>query len=116
MTKLRQILAFMFAILIASPACCCLGASAPEKPAHSCCGDESERPSDKDCDCADNQQIVTEANQSIPRVPVLFLPPTPLNPPSASVDISPAPNLPSWVTVDTGPPRLRLAVYQRFII
>ncbi|HVJ44924.1 MAG TPA: hypothetical protein VM511_00965 [Luteolibacter sp.] len=117
MTKFRQILAFMFAILIASPACCCFATPAPVKEAaHSCCGSGNEKKPDKNCDCSVKKQSVAESDKPLPHAPAFTVPTILEFPRPVSVEAIPAPNRPSWVSVDTGPPRLKLAIYQTFLI
>lgn len=118
MHRFRCIIAVMLAIFIAGPACCCLGMTQPVKQAeHSCCG--SKKPKEQKesvCACTTaKHQKVAEKDTPLPALFSAALPPLP----GAAVPVLLADRtvIPSPAPVfDTGPPRLRLAVLQRFLI
>jgi hypothetical protein len=117
MYRFRCIIAVMLAIFIASPACCCLGMEQPVKQAeHSCCGSENKEQTESACACTSvKHQKVAEKDTPLPTVFYAALPTLPgahFQRPLAErkVSLSPAP------VFDTGPPRLKLALFQRFLI
>ena len=114
MHKLRCILAFLFAILVAGPACCCFASPPVQQADHACCGGEKEK-KESICNCgtADSQKLTDD-----------------IDVPSALASSAPSPAALEIKTaffrtdiqrmpaayVDTGPLRLRLAMLQRFLI
>jgi hypothetical protein len=117
MHRFRCIIAVMLAIFIAGPACCCLGMTQPVKQAeHSCCGDKTKEQKDSACACTTaKHQMVAEKDTPLPALFSAALPPfpgiaVPVLLADRTVHIIPVP------VFDSGPPRLRLAVLQRFMI
>ncbi|WAC21432.1 hypothetical protein OVA24_08535 [Luteolibacter sp. SL250] len=117
MHRLRCIIAVMLAIFIAGPACCCLGMTQPVKQAeHSCCSGKSKEKKESVCSCSTaKHQKLAEKDTPLPALFSATLPPLPGAPvpvllADRTVSLPPAP------VFDTGPPRLRLAVLQRFLI
>lgn len=118
----RNILAFMIAIFIAVPACCCL-AAAPHTPAaehHTCCGEHGNQREGKEkqetvCNCSTAKyQKVADSDTPVPPIvlePVLnsygsevaWLPPTSEFPTARAVEYP-------------DPPRQLLVKLQRFLI
>lgn len=115
MHKLRCILAFMFAILVAGPACCCIASQPAPQAEHACCGGDKEK-KESVCNCATaGAQKLADTDTNVP--PVFAS----LAPPPAFLEIRtvlPSPDVhpPVAAYVDTGPPRLLLAMLQRFLI
>jgi len=117
MHRLRCIIAVMLAIFIAGPACCCLGMTQPVKQAeHSCCGTKSKEKKESICSCATaKHQKLAEKDTPLPALFSATLPPLPgVSIPALLADEMVI-SLPPPV-FDTGPPRLRLAMFQRFLI
>lgn len=120
MNLLRSILAVLFAIVIANPACCCTvrKAEEPAKVSH-CCGGgtKKEKHSHESCACAAKNPKQVEDPPVVPGITVVELPPVL---PSASDVVLPpvvVRELPQPDFFhDTGPPRLRLVMLQRFLI
>lgn len=119
MHRLRCIIAVMLAIFIAGPACCCLGMTQPVKQKqaeHSCCGGKTKEQKEGACACTTaKHQKVAEKDTPLPALCYATLPPSPgVTVPVVMADrtvaLAPVP------VFDTGPPRLRLAVLQRFLI
>ncbi len=122
MNLLRSILAVLFAIVIANPACCCsMGkADEPAKVSH-CCGGTKEKEDNhspkEPCACAVKAPKQVEDPPVVPGVTVVELPP--VLPSAIAVVLPPVPvrELPRPDFFhDTGPPRLRLVMFQRFLI
>lgn len=115
MHKLRCILAFLFAILVANPACCCFAAPAATQAEHACCGGEKEK-KESICNCETvGTQKLADTDINVP--PALVSPAPPpvaleIEPAFFPADVQPVPA----VYVDTGPLRRRLAMLQRFLI
>jgi len=115
MHKLRCILAFLFAILVASPACCCVATPPAKQAKHACCGGEKEK-KESICNCGTaGTQKLADTDTNVP--PALAS----SAPPPAVLEIKTAffpaeVRTPPTVYVDTGPPRLLLAMLQRFLI
>ncbi len=120
MNLLRSILAAVFAILIANPACCCTAGKAeePVETRHCCGGTKQEKKQlPEHCACTAKQPKQLEDPPVVPVFTAVELPPVL----ESSVD----PRIPA-VPVrevaavdfhhDTGPPSRRLAVLQRFLI
>jgi len=122
MNLLRSILAVLFAIVIANPACCCsVGRSSePAKVSHCCGGSKKkdEKHSHKEaCVCATKSPKQVENTPVVPGVTVVELPP--VLPSGMEIVLPPVPvcELPQPDFYhDTGPPRLRLVMLQRFLI
>lgn len=123
MNLLRSILAVLFAIVIANPACCCSveRTSEPAKVSH-CCGGlkkkEEEKHSHKEaCACAAKNPKQVEDPPVIPGVTVVELPPVLPSGVAIVLPLVPVRELPQPdFFLDTGPPRLRLVMFQRFLI
>lgn len=117
MHPLRCILAALFAILIANPACLCAAMTPAEQPAgHSCCGKQKEK-QEAACDCAAHAPRISEAKASLPDAPAFLLPSAILStPPMPEAGNAPPSTAKVSPRADTGPPRLRLALWQRFLI
>ena len=114
MHKLRCILAFLFAILVAGPACCCFASPPVQQADHACCGGEQEK-KESICNCGTAiSQKLTDDIDVPPALASSAPPPAVLEIKTAifQTDIQRVPA----VYVDTGPPRLRLAMLQRFLI
>lgn len=117
MHKFRCLLATFIAMIIASPLCCCAAPVQVEKQvSHSCCGSHKKEKKESACNCGAHTPRMIENHAAAPDAPI-------------AVAAPPAPTpLPSWealpaafavalpVPVDTGPPRWRLAMLQRFLI
>jgi len=117
MHRLRCIIAVMLAIFIAGPACCCLGMTQPVKQAdHSCCGSKTKEKKESVCGCASaKHQKLAEKDTPLPVLFSAAIPPQPgVSVPALMAERTAIP-LPFPVP-DTGPPRLRLAMLQRFLI
>ena len=121
MNLLRSILAVLFAIVIANPDCCCavMRTDTPAKVSH-CCGGgtKKEKHSHKEaCACAARNPKQVEDPPVVPGVTVVELPP--VLPSRIAIVLPPVPvcELPQPDFFhDTGPPRLRLVMFQRFLI
>ena len=116
MHQLRCILAVIFAILIANPACCCAGMKPVQKEvSHSCCSGTKKEKKESACNCEASKPLITEKHSVLPGTPLLALPqpqisaPLPVTAPMAVI-VSPV------QPTDTGPPRKRLLMFQRFLI
>ncbi|MEK7952849.1 hypothetical protein [Luteolibacter soli] len=120
MNLLRSILAVFFAIVIANPACCCsvTRADATAKVSNCCGGTKKEKHSDKEaCACAAKSQKQVQDPPVVPGFTAVELPP--VLPSMAAIVLPPVPmrDLPQPDFFhDTGPPRLRLVMLQRFLI
>jgi hypothetical protein len=120
MHKLRCIIAALFAILIASPVCCCAAmVKVDQAVEHSCCGHskpKKEKHQDE-CDCTTKTPRIAESHPAAPQAPVFIAPES-----LPAVAFSPSLELPANLfssvpaSIDTGPPKLRLAMLQRFLI
>jgi hypothetical protein len=122
MNLLRSILAVLFAIIIANPACCCsVGrTSEPAKVSHCCGGSkkkEEKHSHQEACACAARNPKQVEDPPVVPGVTVVELPP--VLPSRIAIVLPPVPVCelpqPDFFN-DTGPPRLRLVMLQRFLI
>ena len=123
MNLLRSILAVLFAIIIANPACCCAVGKVEEtaKVSH-CCGGGTKEKKEKHshgeaCACAAKNPKQVEDPPVVPSVTVVELPPVLAS--AIEVVLPPVPvrDLPQPDFFhDTGPPRLRLVMLQRFLI
>ncbi|MCW1922103.1 hypothetical protein OKA05_06030 [Luteolibacter arcticus] len=124
MNLLRSILAVLFAIVIANPACCCTvrKADEPAKASH-CCGgggtkkEKEEKPFHESCACAAKNPKQVQDPPVLPGITVVDLPP--LLPSTIAIVLPPVPvcELPQPDFFhDTGPPRRRLVMLQRFLI
>jgi hypothetical protein len=119
MNLLRSLLAILLVIAIANPACCCTLRShdEPAKVSHCCGGTKQEKHLPDACGCVAKSPQKAEEPPALPVFQAIELPPV----------------LSSWVEVahppvpvrelpqpgffhDTGPPRLRLVMFQRFLI
>ncbi len=119
MNILRSLLAMLFAIAIANPACCCTLRKAEETVAAShCCGGKKEEPATPAaCNCAAENPKQLEEPPTVPGPLAAALPPllpsaVDLLLPAVPVRENSRPDFRS----DTGPPRHRLALLQRFVI
>ena len=121
MNLLRSILAVLFAIVIANPACCCAvtRTEAPAQASH-CCGGgtKKEKHSHKEaCACAAKNPKQVEDPPVVPTVTVVELPPVLESGMEIVLPLVPVRELPQPDFFhDTGPPRLRLVMFQRFLI
>lgn len=122
MQRFRGILAALLAILIVSPVCCCAAPVRVEQKAeHSCChsgnaGGKKEK-RETACDCASKTPRISEHPPVVPDAPVFTIPaPTVHVPFVASVLSSAAHVSDAPAAIDTGPPRLRLVMFQSFLI
>jgi len=121
MNLLRSILAVLFAIVIANPACCCAvtKTEAPAQASH-CCGGGTKKekhPHKEACACAARNPKQVEDPPVIPVFTAIELPPVLMSPlevvhPPVPVRELPQPDFHH----DTGPPRLLLVMLQRFLI
>jgi hypothetical protein len=120
MNLLRSLLAVLFAIAIANPACCCTVRphEEPAKASH-CCGGgtKKEKPTDEACACAAKSPKKAEDPTALPVYKAIELPPVL----SSFVEVIVPERVIKEVgrpdfQLDTGPPRLRLAMLQRFLI
>lgn len=126
MNLLRSLLAALFAIVIANPVCCCAMGSMQEtvKTSHCCGGGSKKRDSDEKhphhdgpCICATKSQKQVEDPPMLPVFTAIELPPVLMS--LAEIPVPPVPvsELPQPdFHQDTGPPRLRLVMFQRFLI
>ena len=124
MNLLRSILAVLFAIVIANPACCCAVRTVEEtaKVSHCCGGGTKKEKKEKHshgeaCACAARNPKQVEDPPVIPVFTAIELPPVLMSPlevvhPPVPVRELPQPDFHH----DTGPPRLRLVMFQRFLI
>jgi len=120
MNLLRSILAVLFAIVIANPACCCAvtRTEAPAQVSHCCGGAKKEKHSHKEaCACAAKNPKQVEDPPVIPSMTVVELPPILSSEIAIVLPPVPVRELPQpGFYHDTGPPRLRLVMLQRFLI
>ncbi|MCW1883850.1 hypothetical protein OKA04_03870 [Luteolibacter flavescens] len=127
MKLLRSILAVLFAIVIANPACCCALDPVHEtaKTSHCCGGGSKKKDSDGKkhphqdgpCICAMKSPKQVEDPPVLPVFTAIELPPVLMS--LAEIPVPPVPvsELPQPdFHHDTGPPRLRLVMFQRFLI
>lgn len=121
MNLLRSLFAVLLAIAVASPACCCTVVGEAPAEEHRCCGGGAERdddtgPVEHACACPARMSQQLEDPPQIPTwVTALPAPDTPLRVPKVAAAPLPEKIRPGFRN-DTGPPRLRLALYQRFLI
>lgn len=120
MNLLRSLLAVFFAIAVANPACCCTARTdtGPAETSSCCGGTEKEKaPGDHSCACEAKQPKQLEDPPQVPAFVAVELPA-----PAAHLPVPAAPAAPAAEKIrpgyrnDTGPPRLRLALLQRFLI
>jgi hypothetical protein len=119
MNLLRSLLAVLFAIAIANPACCCTLRShdEPAKVSHCCGGPKEEKHSPDACACVAKSPQKAEEPPALPVFKAIELPT--VLPPAVMVALPPIPvrELPRPDFFHgTGPPRLRLVMFQRFLI
>lgn len=121
MNLLRSILAVLFAIVIANPACCCAvtRTDAPADVSH-CCGGGTKKekhPHKEACACAARNPKQVEDPPVVPSITVVELPPVLPSEIALVLPLVPVRELPQPdFHHDTGPPRLRLVMLQRFLI
>ena len=117
MHALRCILAAIFAILIANPACCCAGRKVVKmETRHSCCGGAKKEKKESACNCEVNAPRIAGDHSIVVDAPA-FLSPQPVSSVPVIREIPVAVVAPvSAVPVDPGPPRRRLTLFQRFMI
>lgn len=123
MNLLRSLLAVLFAIVIANPACCCAVRKVEEtaKSSH-CCGGgtktKKETPSHGDaCACVARNPKQVEDPPVLPCFTAVELPPVLESGMKIILPPVPVRELPQPDFFhDTGPPRLRLVMLQRFLI
>jgi len=121
MNLLRSLLAVLFAIVIANPACCCSVGKVEEtaKVSH-CCGGgtKKEKHSHGDsCLCAVRNPKQVEDPPVLPVFTAIELPPVLMSAPEIVLPPVPVREVPQPDFYhDTGPPRLRLVMLQRFLI
>ena len=120
MNLLRSLLALLFAIAIANPACCCTvkAANEPVKTSHCCGGTKQEKKEHPDhCLCAAKNPKLQEDPPVLPVFTAVELPPV-----LPSLEELLVPEVPVRRVAaadfhqDTGPPLRRLALLQRFLI
>jgi len=117
MHQLRCILAAFLAILIAAPACCCASVLRENAPAkHSCCSGGKKEKRKAACDCEAKTPRNHEAKSVTLDVPPTILPEPAHDVPTVSIAAVMARFMEFPQEVDTGPPRWRLAVFQRLLI
>lgn len=119
MNSFRIVLAFLFAIVIANPACCC--AASPGDwtvAASSCCGGKEEKKSDPlACACLAKSPKKAEEPAALPVFKAIELPPVLQGSEVTALPPVPVRELPVPVDFyDTGPPLRRLTMLQRFLI
>jgi hypothetical protein len=119
MNLIRSILAALFAIAIANPACCCTVRKAEEVGnfSHCCGGTKKEKQLPEHCACPAKSVKQLEDPPALPVFKAIELPPV-----LPSLEALLIPEVPSREVApvdfrsDTGPPLRRLAVLQRFLI
>lgn len=122
MNLLRSLLALLFAIVIANPACCCTAgagkADAPVKTSHCCGGTKQEKKqAPEHCLCPAKNPTLQEDPPVLPVFTAVELPPV-----LPSLEELLVPEVPVREVAavdfyhDTGPPLRRLALLQRFLI
>ncbi|QJE96689.1 hypothetical protein [Luteolibacter luteus] len=120
MNLLRSLLALVFAIVIANPACCCTvkKVDEPVKTSHCCGGTKQEKKqAPEHCLCAAKNPKLQEDPPVIPAFTALELPP--ILPSFGELIV---PEVPAREVAavdfhhDAGPPLRRLALLQRFLI
>lgn len=119
MNLLRSILAVLFAIAIANPACCCTLRThdEPARVSHCCGGKKKEKPSHEACACVAMSPKKAEEPPALPVFKAIELPPVLPSATVAALPPVPVRELPRRDFFhDTGPPRLRLVMLQRFLI
>lgn len=121
MNLLRSILAVFFAIVIANPACCCAVTRQAKQAVtmSHCCGGKSEgKPqAPKACACPAKDHRMSEDPLLLPSFTAIELPP--VLPTAERVVLPEVPVCeiaPPDFQIDTGPPRQRLVLLQRFLI
>jgi hypothetical protein len=121
MNLLRSILAVLFAIVIANPACCCSAGKAEPAKVSLCCGGSKKKEDNHShkeaCVCPARNPKQVEDPPVVPSATVVELPP--VLPSGIAIVLPPVPvsKLPQPDFFDdTGPPRLRLVLLQRFLI
>jgi hypothetical protein len=121
MNLLRSILAVLFAIVIANPACCCAVRQVEEtaKVSH-CCGGGTKKEKHSHgeaCACAARNPKQIEDPPVLPCFTAVELPPVLESGMEIVLPLVPVRELPQPDFFhDTGPPRLRLVMFQRFLI
>ncbi len=120
MNLIRSVLAAVFAILIASPACCCTAGKAeePVETRHCCGGTGEEKKQLPDhCACTAKQPKQLEDPPVLPVFTAVELPPVLESSGDVGIPAVPVRDAPPVdFRSDTGPPSRRLAVLQRFLI
>ncbi|MCW1913235.1 hypothetical protein OJ996_06615 [Luteolibacter sp. GHJ8] len=120
MSIIRSILAVLFAILIANPACCCTPRKEAEPAqSHHCCGGtkKEQKEAPQHCACPSTSPKQLEDPPVIPVFSPIELPPV-----LASFEELRIPEVPEREVpvadfrCGTGPPLRRLAMLQRFLI
>lgn len=121
MNLVRSILAIVFAIVIANPACCCAmpgQADQVVKTSH-CCEEKSEgkQQAPKACACPAKDHRMSEDPLLLPSFTAIELPPVlPTAERVALPEVPVCEIAPPDFRIDTGPPRQRLVMLQRFLI
>ncbi len=119
MNLLRSFLAILFAIVIVNPACCCTAQATPKEAVHSCCGGKKEKksPAPHECACRAKDPRLSEDPPALPSFTAIELPPLY---PAAEMLALPMPEERDRATpdfhLDTGPPRMRLMLFQRLLL
>lgn len=120
MNLLRSLLAVLFAIVIANPACCCTvkAADQPAESSHCCGGTKQEKKQlPEHCLCAAKNPKLQEDPPVVPVFTAIELPPV-----LPSLEELLVPEVPVREVAavdfhhDIGPPLRRLALLQRFLI
>ena len=120
MNLLRSLMALLFAIVIANPACCCAAGKAdePVTTGHCCGGTKQEKKQQPGhCLCAVKNPKLQEDPPVLPVFTAVELPPV-----LPSLEELLVPEVPAREVAvvdfrhDTGPPLRRLAMLQRFLI
>ncbi len=118
MNILRSLLAALFAIAVANPACCCTLRQAEDAICAShCCGAKEDPETPAACNCAAENPKQLEDPPAVPGPLAKAL--LPLLPSAVDVLLPAAParetSRPDFRS-GTGPPRQRLVLLQRFLI
>ena len=120
MNLIRSILAVLFAIVIANPACCCTvrKAEEPAKVSHCCGGTKKEKKQlPEHCACPAKSVKQLEDPPALPVFKAVELPPVLPSFEALLIPGVPAREMPRLdFRNDTGPPLRRLAWLQRFLI